>query len=89
MTQTEMLLDNIQINHYPNPCSEYIIINVQDYVPEFMKFELFNLGSQKIMEQRLRSGSNVVYVNELNSGLYYFIIKERNLVVKTERLVKL
>lgn len=80
---------SIRVHLFPNPCNDYLIVDVQDYNPEIMYVELYDQMGKRTNTTRLYQGSNFISVNELNSGIYYCTILENGLVIKRKILLKL
>jgi hypothetical protein len=67
---------------------EILIIQVNDYLPEKMIMNLYDLQGNKIITKRLYEGSNIINTESLSSGVYIVEIIERNRIVKSEKIVK-
>jgi len=79
----------IDITLSPNPMREILIIQVKDYLPEKMIMNLYDLQGNKIITKRLYEGSNIINTESFSSGVYIVEIKERNRIVKSEKIVKI
>ncbi|MBK9994968.1 MAG: T9SS type A sorting domain-containing protein [Saprospiraceae bacterium] len=78
----------IDITLSPNPMREMLIIQVNDYLPEKMIMNLYDLHGNKITTKRLYEGSNIITTESLSSGVYIVEIIERNRIVTSEKIVK-
>ncbi len=89
-TATKDEADNplINITLSPNPMREILIIQVNDYLPEKMIMNLYDLQGNKITTKRLYEGSNIINTESLSSGVYVAEIIERNRIIKSEKIVK-
>ncbi len=89
-TVTKDAADNplIDITLSLNPMREILIIQVNDYLPEKMIMNLYDLQGNKIITKRLYEGSNIINTESLSSGVYVAEIIERNRIVKSEKIVK-
>ena len=67
---------------------EILIIQVNDYLPEKMIMNLYDLQGNKIITKRLYEGSNIINTESFPSGVYIVEIIERNRIVKSEKIVK-
>ena len=90
-TATKDGADNplIDITLSPNPMREILIIQVNDYLPEKMVMNLYDLHGNKIITKRLYEGSNIINTESFSSGVYIVEIIERNRIVKSEKIVKI
>jgi len=78
----------IKIELFPNPCSNYFIINVLDYNPEKMVLNLHDVTGRLILTRRLYEGSNGFESETMPNGVYFAKIFEQGIEVKCEKLVK-
>ncbi|MBK9716234.1 MAG: T9SS type A sorting domain-containing protein [Saprospiraceae bacterium] len=80
---------NIDFQLFPNPCTSFFIINVNDYLPSKMLMTIYNLQGTEVLHKRLYQGSNVIDLEDVNAGVYVVEIREQGIVVKSEKLVKM
>ena len=80
---------NIGIEMHPNPAHDVIIINVEDYLPSKMLMTIYDIQGKEVLHKRLYQGSNVIDLEDMNAGVYIVEIKERGIMVRSEKLVKL
>ena len=86
ISNVEEKSENIKIELFPNPCDEYFVVNVLDYIPERMILSLLDLNGKEIMRKRLYEGSNGVDVSMINQGIYLMNITENRNIIKSERI---
>jgi hypothetical protein len=67
---------------------EILIIQVNDYLPEKMIMNLYDIHGNKFTSKRLYEGSNIINTESYSSGVYIVEIMERNRIVKSEKIVK-
>lgn len=79
---------NIGIEMHPNPAHDFIIINVEDYLPSKMLMTIYDIQGKEVLHKRLYQGSNVIDLEDVNAGVYIVEIKERGIMVRSEKLVK-
>ncbi len=77
----------IKIEAFPNPCDEYFMINVLDYIPERMMMSLIDLNGKEVLSKRLYEGSNGVDVAGLTQGVYVINLKENDRIVYSDKMV--
>jgi len=80
---------NIGIEMHPNPAHDVIIINVEDYLPSKMLMTIYDIQGKEVLHKRLYQGSNVIDLEDMNAGVYIVEIKERGIMARSEKLVKL
>ena len=74
---------------FPNTTKSFLIINVNDYLPSKMLMTIYDIQGKEVLHKRLYQGSNVIDLELMNAGVYIVEIKERGIVVKGEKLVKM
>jgi len=62
-----------QINIYPNPATNELIVNFQNNA--FNKLTITNSIGQEQISEPVNAGNNNIIINQLPSGLYYIILK--------------
>lgn len=78
----------IEMDVWPNPCKEVLIINVMDYNPQKMVAHLFNNLGEIIKTQRLKQGSNFLDMENLTAGIFILEISEKNKNLHSEKIIK-
>lgn len=76
---------NSGISIFPNPASEYVMIDVNTSSSPFSTIFLYNSVGQLIMERKLTKGLEKLDITALPKGVYRLIIQDdkRNQAVKT------
>ncbi len=80
---------NIDINVFPNPCTEGVNIIISDYLPKNSKIVLYDAIGQLHKMQSLQTGWNTILLDGLQAGLYFYEIWEGQVLLKSGRLVRL
>lgn len=84
-------LDNLKITIFPNPGTEFIAVQVGNYMPEDLKLQLFDLGGKLVREANLNRGSTISHVDTrtLYNGQYLLnISNERETIVKNVMILR-
>lgn len=82
------IFDNLNLSIYPNPFNEVLIINLENYLPEKMIVNLYNLQGQLLQAKRLFEGSNLLETTNIQSGLYLLEFIERGKQIKSVKVIK-
>jgi hypothetical protein len=67
-TGTDNLENTLSFQIYPNPTSNYLTIAAE--ISKELEFKIYNSLGQLIKEGVLNSRSAIIYIDELNAGLY-------------------
>jgi hypothetical protein len=87
-TSTVSVKENakIQISVYPNPAINNVNITVQNETGN-LKFTLFNVLGEAIINSKLYEGQNAVALDKLTNGVYFYTIYKDGAVLETKKLV--
>ncbi len=81
--------ENFEFNIFPNPANNHINILISGISGEF-NFEVINLLGQKSKEGRVNIQNSLqtnLNVSDLVEGVYFIVLKNRNTILKTSKLV--
>lgn len=71
---------------YPNPVSQYFIITSPHTSIDFV--EVYNVNGQLVKSQKLEEVNNKVYIEDLESGVYYLRIYNGESFLKSDKIIK-
>ncbi|MBV6474407.1 MAG: hypothetical protein JPMHGGIA_02713 [Saprospiraceae bacterium] len=89
MVNTEDNNEIPEIQIWPNPCEDYVIINVMDYNPQKMILKLYDLWGMPIDRKSIYQGSNYMNLKNLPGGVYFAKVTEDGKVINSKRIYKL
>ncbi|MBK8955167.1 MAG: T9SS type A sorting domain-containing protein [Saprospiraceae bacterium] len=78
----------IDIQSWPNPFSEFMVINILDYNPQDMYIEISDLNGKSIYHSKARQGSHWITTENWPSGVYFVRIFERGELIHTEKMIR-
>lgn len=67
---------NSTVALYPNPTNDKLFIDMD--IEGSYSLIIYNIAGQKVVEQALSEKRNVIKVNQLPEGLYYYEISSSN-----------
>jgi len=80
----------VGINVFPNPAREGVNITFTDYLPLDAKAVFYDAIGHRLKVQRLHSGRNtMLLLAGLQKGLYFYEIREGDVLLKSGKLVKM
>lgn len=88
-TRTKNNDEEIHLEIYPNPATDFCIINLVDYLPNYMTIKFIDLYGNLLLSNRLFQGSNIIDIESLNSGVYIIEIMEKGKTTRTEKFIKM
>ncbi len=78
----------VSINVFPNPAREGVNITFTNYLPRDARIVLFDAVGQRHKVQALQTGWNTLFLEGLQAGLYFYEIREGEVLLKSGKLVK-
>ena len=81
--------EKINISAWPNPCKDFLVVNLIDYNPQNLTLELYDINGNLIINQKAYQGSNFITTKNLIHGLYLLSAKEGNRLIYSASLMKL
>jgi len=77
------------IRFTPNPCQDFLKINIADYNTENILFQLYNSLGKILIFKILNKETNAIDVTDLHPGIYFVSFLEKGITIKTEKLLKM
>jgi len=85
-------IENIEYNNvsylFPNPCKDYLEINLKNEFSEDTIAEFYNEVGQICRIDYLKNKHTKIELNDLSSGIYFVKIKTKNETI-TKKLIKI
>ena len=79
----------VDINVFPNPCREGVNVIISEYLPRDAKVVLYDAVGQRHKVQSVQTGWNTLRLDGLRAGIYFYEIRERDILLKSGKLVKI
>ena len=85
---TENQFNGIEINAFPNPTNDFILVKTKTNNKTNMDICLFDLKGNLIFKQKMINKEQNIKMNNYNSGTYILKITENNKEIKTFQIIK-
>ncbi|MBI1225191.1 MAG: PKD domain-containing protein [Bacteroidetes bacterium] len=82
------VLPSVNLTVFPNPAREATNVILSDYLPQHAMLYLHTATGQLAHQQRIGYGWNVVELENVAPGLYFYEVRDAGKVLKTGKLVK-
>ena len=82
---TNDLRNETQIEIFPNPFTEKLTINSNNYEPS--EITLYDLSSRKLLQQTF-TNTTTINTEQLAKGMYLYTVRNRNGIVKNGKVIK-
>lgn len=79
---------NMDIQAYPNPTTDYFVINLKNYENEKLSYNFYNLQGKLIDSQPINSAKTRVDCTNLQAAVYLLSINYNNIPIKTLKIIK-
>jgi murein DD-endopeptidase MepM/ murein hydrolase activator NlpD len=89
MVNTQALNENQHLEVFPNPFSDYFIINLENINKEELEIEIYGIDNKKIMHvNSLQNGKITIPTNNFPKGIYFLKVKTKDGSI-VKKLVKM
>lgn len=79
---------DIEARLYPNPATEYILINIPEIAHKKLKYSITDLFGKEIIQDTISSINTKIDLTLWNAGTYLIQILDNNQSFKTFKLIK-
>ena len=79
---------NISLKTYPNPTSDYLVLEFADYSNEKMEYQLIDLEGKIILNHSITNVRTQVDLNTYSKGIYFIKIIKELKEIKTFKIIK-
>jgi len=89
LTQNAIEETAAEILVYPNPANETLFIELDNNEFTNANFELYTMLGEKVMAYALNTNEQIssISLQQLAAGVYYYIIKDNNQVIKKDKVI--
>jgi len=88
VSEAENNLIAIGISVFPNPTSDFLRINIEDFQSEDLQYTLQDLQGKQLKNGQVTSSETKVEMTELASSTYILVITNNQQMVKTFKIIK-
>ncbi|MBZ0241866.1 MAG: T9SS type A sorting domain-containing protein [Bacteroidales bacterium] len=78
----------LSVAAYPNPSTDYLTLEVKDFEPSTLSFQLFDMQGKLLQSQQLTNSQTRIVMSELVPAIYFVKVIEGDREVKTFKIVK-
>lgn len=87
-TSVEELEINSPIKIYPNPVKDLLTLDLSETNQTFTEINIFNALGEMVYQQKVASSITEINTNQLNSGIYFLLLKDNSGTSYSHRLIK-
>lgn len=79
---------NLIASVYPNPTTDYIVLNITNYNAAELTYQLIDLNGKMLFNDVINGSRTSIALNYLTSGTYFLKINTNNTLVKSFKIIK-
>jgi len=79
---------SLNMKVYPNPTSDFLILNVGNFEFSTLNFELFDVSGKLLESKKITSITETISMENLPSSTYFLKVTSNNEEVKTFKIIK-
>lgn len=89
ITAVEQLKElDFEIRAYPNPATDFIILNVESSKLENLDYSILNMQGYTLQMDKITGDKQHINFSNYDSGTYFIIIKQNNQFFKSFKIIK-
>ena len=73
---------------YPNPTTSNVILKIENYNIENLKYFIFDINGRRIANKKITSNETLIYMENLAEASYFIRIMENTKELKTFKIIK-
>ena len=79
---------NLQFTAYPNPTTNYLILQVKDYQLSTFDFQLYDINGKLLDTKKVESNETSIDLKNLVPAIYFLKVTSNNTELKTFKIIK-
>lgn len=79
---------NLSVSAYPNPTTDYLILEVKDFELETLHFQLYDINAKLIQSGKITGNQTSIVMSKLLPATYFVRVMQKNKEIKTFKVIK-
>ena len=79
---------NLSVSAYPNPTTDYLTLEVNDFELSNLHFQLYDLQGKLLQSEKIMGKQTSIVMNNLAPATYFVKVVQREKEVKTFKIIK-
>lgn len=79
---------NLICSAYPNPTSDLLTLKIDNYDNENLSYKLFDSNGKPLESKKISGNETAITMTNLLSGLYFLKVIDRQIEIKTFKIIK-
>lgn len=78
----------LEVSVYPNPATDFIKLIIENYETANLRFQLYDLNGIVLRNNKIETGETNIIMSNLAPGTYFLKVTDKNLPIKTFKIIK-
>jgi hypothetical protein len=78
----------LEVSVYPNPATDFIKLIIENYETLNLRFQLYDINGVVIRNSKIETAETNIIMSNLAPGTYFLKVTDKNLTVKTFKIIK-
>jgi len=78
----------LSVAPYPNPSTDYLTLEVKDFEPSTLSFQLYDMQGKLLLSQKITNSQTRLVMSELVPAIYFIKVIKGDREVKTFKIIK-
>lgn len=79
---------NLSVSAYPNPTTDYLTLEVEEFELSNLNFHLFDMQGKLLQSEKITGIQTIIVMNNFVSATYFVKVIQNNREVKVFKLIK-
>lgn len=88
VTKGSKLKDSLLLTTYPNPTTDGVTLDIQNFQQENLSYALLSISGQVLKTQKITENTTAILLKEMAHGTYLLKVIQENTTVKTFKIIK-
>ncbi|MFD2551901.1 T9SS type A sorting domain-containing protein [Bizionia sediminis] len=88
LSNPELTTVNLSAGVYPNPTSDYVVLNISDTTLNAVSYQLVDINGKVIANGSITNRATQINMQQLDMGMYILRVNQNNQELKTFKIIK-
>lgn len=79
---------NLSVSAYPNPTSDYLTLDIKDFVLSNLHYQMFDMNGKLFQSETITDNHTIIAVGNLVPASYFIKVIQGNKALKTFKIIK-
>ena len=79
---------NLAVSAFPNPTTDYLILEVKDFDIKTLSFQLYDMNGKLLQNEKIKDVQTSIVMSNLVPSIYFVKVIQGNKEIKTFKIIK-